>query len=134
MWLLLLQGAMLSRGEATRCCCAVPLAGRAGRSVVVLRGVESGRAGQAMADRQLVHRRGVLQRAEQPAAGQAVRTEVLVEFCRALIRNHPSSDVLVLSLVAAQHATKATDDEMALLALAVLGEQQQAPWPEGFFG
>jgi len=87
-----------------------------------------------MAGRQLVHRRGVLQQPEQPAPREALRTELLVEFCRALIRNHPSTDAIVLSLVAAQRATEATDDEMKLFSEAVLQEQRKAPWPEGFFG
>lgn len=87
-----------------------------------------------MVERGLVHRRGVLQQSEQPATGQAVRVEVLVEFCRALIHNHPSSDVLFLSLRHAQHVTGATDEEMERMALAVLNEQASSPWPEGFFG
>jgi len=87
-----------------------------------------------VAERGLSHRRGMLQQSEQPATRQAVRVEVLVEFCRALIRNHPSSDVLALSLAAAKHATRATDEEMDLLAIAVLDEQRKAPWPKGFFG
>jgi hypothetical protein len=87
-----------------------------------------------MADRQLVHRGRVLQQHEQSAARPAVRVELLVEFCRALIRIHPNSDALYLSLLQAKDAAQATDEELELFARAVLDEQRQSPWPEGFFG
>ena len=58
---------------------------------------------------------------------------LLVEFCRALIRNHPSGDVLFLGLAAAQAATGATDEEMELLKIAVLDVADKSPWPKGFF-
>lgn len=58
---------------------------------------------------------------------------VLVEFCRALIRNHPSGDVIELSLAAAQQATGASDRDMKLLRVAVFNEAGKSAWPKGFF-
>jgi len=87
-----------------------------------------------MADREnIVHRSGLLQHSEQPAAEPAGRTKLLVELCRALIRFNPSPDVLHLALFQAQDRSGATDDETEQLGLAVLQVQAGSGWPKGFF-
>jgi len=85
------------------------------------------------------------QQSEQPTAlapvsyeeGRAgvpqLRTEILVEFTRALIRENPNKDMIYLALMAARSATGATDEEMRALSVAVLDEARKAPWPPGFF-
>lgn len=87
----------------------------------------------------------VLQRSEQRSTGLAVvrpegggsapvvRPQLVVEFLRALIRNNPSEDLMVLSLHHAAHVTGATKRECELMMQAIRGEQSQSVWPEGFF-
>lgn len=73
-------------------------------------------------------------RSELRQEAPTLRVEILVEFARALIREHPSTDVLVLALMQAKHQTGASDEEMDLLKIAVLSEASATHWPEGFFG
>jgi len=62
-----------------------------------------------------------------------LEVKLLVEFCRALIREHPSRDFLELGLAAAKHAAGASDEDIRLLRQAVMGEADRSPWPKGFF-
>jgi hypothetical protein len=62
-----------------------------------------------------------------------LEVRLLVELCRALIRENPSRDFLEIGLAIAKHATGASDEEMMLLARAVMGEAEKSPWPKGFF-
>lgn len=72
-------------------------------------------------------------RSEGARAHSAARVDLLVAFTRALIRHHPSGDAIMLSLYHAQHETGASDEEVAVMTEAVLGEAAQSPWPKGFF-
>lgn len=55
--------------------------------------------------------------------GPHVRTEFVLAFMRALIKNTMNGDVLALSIAAAQHQTGASDEEVRLLAEAVRNER-----------
>jgi len=90
-------------------------------------------------------RSGVLQQSKQRSTDLAVlqpglreeapalRVEILVELCRALIRENPSGDVLYFALAQVRQATGATENEMRLLGEAVSRVKNKAPWPKGFF-
>ena len=98
-----------------------------------------------MAEEETEYRGRVLLAPKQREAGQPVprgggggedspvRIEVLVEFTRALIRNNPNTDVLFLSLAEARQAADASEEEVELLKIAVLGELLHSSWPDGFF-
>jgi len=62
-----------------------------------------------------------------------LRIEILIELCRGLIRENPSSDVLFFAVAHAQRATNATEEEMKLLAKAVAREANTSWWPKDFF-
>lgn len=62
-----------------------------------------------------------------------LEVKLLVELCRALIREMPSRDFLEIGLAVAKHATGASDEEMRILARAVLNEADKSHWPKGFF-
>lgn len=63
-----------------------------------------------------------------------VRPQLLVEFTRALVRMHPSEDVIILCLGEAQHRSGADDEEATLMLQALLHDvASQTSWPKGFF-
>lgn len=62
-----------------------------------------------------------------------LRTELLVELVRALVRNNPNPDILFLSVASAMDVTSATKEEGELLMQALTAEADRAPWPKGFF-
>ncbi len=59
--------------------------------------------------------------------------QLLVAFCRAMIRNMPSRDMIELSLSAAKEDAGASDRDISLLRQALLQEASRSPWPAGFF-
>jgi len=77
-----------------------------------------------MAKERTTRRGGVLQLSQQLEEGTTeepppVRGELILEFCRYLIRNTTSEDLLHLAAYAAKDATKATEEEMANLMAAI---------------
>ena len=87
-----------------------------------------------MAGGELVHRGRVLQRVEQRPSSDAedVSVELLLAFTRALIRNHPSGDLLLLSAASARREVGASDEEHDALLRAAVGEARQSWLPKGF--
>lgn len=67
----------------------------------------------------------------RPAEG--VRIEMLVELCRALIRNNPNGDTLWLALHHVEAVTGASKSEMALLREAIQQVCQSGVMPAGFY-
>ena len=89
-----------------------------------------------MADKELVHRGGLLLDSEQrPAddAGQSPPVALLIAFTRRLIHISPSGDRLKLAMYGARADVNATDEEVESFWAAVLGEMDQSAWPKGFF-
>ena len=89
-----------------------------------------------MADKELVHRRGLLLESEQRPdedAGQAPPIELLIAFTRRLIHISPSGDRLKLAMYGARADVGASDEDVDAFWAAILGEMDQSPWPKGFF-
>lgn len=62
-----------------------------------------------------------------------VKVEFLIEFCRALIRNNPSSDVMFLAFLAASRKVPLTKEQAEAFFKALNVEMAKSPWPKGFF-
>jgi len=83
-----------------------------------------------MAKERTTHRGGVLQLSQQleertTEEPPPIRGELILEFCRRLIKNTWSDDVIVLSAYAARSKVGATDEEMAVLMKAVYNEKRK---------
>ena len=65
--------------------------------------------------------------------GDAASVEFLVAFVCSLIRNNPSSDVLILSVLSASKEVGITVKQANEFVAAVMEEQRKSNWPEGFF-
>ena len=79
-----------------------------------------------MANAVIVHRGGMLLTSEQleerEAPRQDIPPELIIEFCRALIQNTMSEDIILLSAYAARDRTNSTGDEMQELLRRVYYE------------
>lgn len=89
--------------------------------------------GEGSSDRGLVRGSGLLCDSERGQEGDAPSIEFLVSFVRHLIRNCPSSDVLMLSVLAASKEAGITSEQATEFIKAVLEEQGKSHWPKGFF-
>ena len=65
--------------------------------------------------------------------GDAPSIEFLVTFLRHLIRNNPSSDVLMLTMLSASKEAGITVEQANKFIAAILEEQGKSHWPKGFF-
>lgn len=72
-----------------------------------------------------LHRRGVLQSAEQRPA-DAAPIEFLIDFVRALIRLNPSSDCMYLALASAKGKHSLTDAQTKSFVEAICSEMGQS--------
>jgi hypothetical protein len=93
---------------------------------------------EAGADQGVVRGGGLLQLAEQRQEGDVSEAEFqafrfLVAFTRNLIRNNPSGDVITLSLYAAAADANLDVKQAKAFVQWVLHEQENSPWPKGFF-
>jgi len=73
----------------------------------------------------------MLQLTEQRSPAAPV--EFLIEFVRCLIRQHPSADLLHLSLLGAKSKVPITPEQELRFLKAITAEVGQSPWPKGFF-
>ena len=63
----------------------------------------------------------------------AAPVQFLIAFVRAMIREHPSRDVLDLAMYAAMREVNITKDQARQFLAAVMAETERSPWPKGFF-
>jgi hypothetical protein len=97
--------------------------------------IESERSGQGIDEAEDVHRGGLLQQHEQRPLGDSedIRVKLLVALVTAAIRQSPSSSLWHLSLLQAQRAVGATDEETAIFWEGIQAEMEKSWWPKGFF-
>jgi len=96
--------------------------------------------GEGSADTRLAHRSGMLRQSELGSAdhacedAEAVNIQFLIAFVRHMLRTNPSSDLCVLSMMAAEREVFISDEQRVAFMRAVCGEMAKSNWPEGFFG
>jgi hypothetical protein len=89
-----------------------------------------------MAEKELIHKPGVLQSPEQLEDGASsgqVQAAFFIEFVRQLIRHTTSGDAIWLALNSAMHKTGATKEDKRQLAAFLKREHDQNIFPEGMW-